>query len=553
MPAYTLNIDDTVTLAETFSTLIPRLAVTDSVRASASSQLRLLRHPLLYVHNDLPPVYGDLEPGDTIYSDHELLPGLQPGVEAWRLVPLFVVSVTDHVKPPKISLKCLDLRLVYCTWWSPLRTDIGMTDDLNGIAIIDQAGGWATSRAQIAYGERPGDDETFQAVAVHTPIIDAFGLLIQGGGDTNLLLNSTFSEGAGDVFASWTKTTSGAAIAVSWGLYTLIDATGFRRACQLATYATGEASYLSQTVAAVGGKILYARVFYKNGGATDDLEIRIQRSDDSRYWRDSDGSWQVAVTSNPITPKTGVVDSLRWISKQLDLTGATTNLTISVGHFSAAYNAGQITQLQGVELIEIADGPFERWRGPLPTKAAAVTRVASYTHIVNDTAVRVLSPTRGLVKLDYTPLWDHSDLADGAIKYISSADFDGASNLEWLRCYYKRIDAATAHWIFENPDSGQAIAVGPLVERDATHNVICRWTSESDDEHGLVGQALEIWIDGVLGATVSVGQVTQNADSACNVYVGSTPNDGAETIADAHFTNVTISDHCPNESELLRY
>jgi hypothetical protein len=306
----------------------------------------------------------------------------------------------------------------------------------------------------------------------------------------------------------------------------------------------------------VDGKV-YVRVFYKNGGATDDLEIRIQRTDDSTYWRDSDGSWQVAVTSNPITPKTGVVDSLRWISKQLDLTGATTNLTISVGHFSAVYNAGQITQLQGVELIEIADGPFERWRSPLPTTTVAVTRVPNYTHIVNDTAVRVLSPTRGFMKLDWTPLWDHEDLVDSQIKYLWVAAFDGVTGIEWLHCSYKRIDSANAEWALQNADGGKSmleVTTGALVERDTTYNVICRWTSESDDEHGVDGQALHIWVDGLLGNVIEPApQATQNADSECDVDLGWNPTDTDETIADAHYTNVTISDHCPNETEILRY
>jgi hypothetical protein len=523
-------------------------------------QLRLLRHPLLYVFSECPPLYGDLEPGDTIYMDHQLLPRIVRGTEPWNLAPLYVVSVTDHVQPAKIELRCLDLRLVYCTWWSPLLTDIGMTDDLNGIPIIDQAGGWTTARAQIAFGERPGNDETFQAVAVNTPVIDGFGLLVQGGGDVNLLLNSAFSEGTGDVFTSWTTTTSGSAIAVSWALYTLIDATGYRRACTLATYATGEASYLSQTVSTVGGKKLYARVFYKNGGAVDDLVIRIQRSDDSTYWRESDGSWQAGAVDNPISPKSGVVGSNRWVSKQLDLSAATTNLTVSVGHFSAVYNGGQITQLQGVELLEMtADtGPYCRWRSPLPTKATAVTRLMDRVRIANDSAVRVLSPQTGFVKLTARLHWSHEDLVDSERKYVWCADFDEGDNTNFFRCFYIRVDETNGAWIFESSDvtafTGAVLltTTGTLPQAEDLLTIIGRWTESN--ELGLVGQALDLWVDEVKGVGVSAAGAPSIL-SSCGVYLGSTPNDGVSLTAgfDSHITDLTIGEHCPTDEELLRY
>jgi len=561
MPTYTSTLTETVEWSDVLDVDRPYLFVTNSVRTSASTTLRFLGKPLRFVSIDLPPAYGQIEPGMTVWAAHDLLPEAPSGTdryETWRLVPLYVLSVEDPIKPAVLKLTCLDLRERYCTWWSPMLTDIGMTDDLNGIAILDRAGGWNTVRDQVAYGVRPPGNDSYQEVLANKPIVDAYGLLIEGGDDENHLLNSTFSEGSGDTFTSWTKTTSGGATGVGWELYTLIDATGFRRAIQLVPTATGEDAYVTQaaTLVGTGSHFMHARVYYKNGGAFDDLGIRIQRSDTSAWWRDSDASWQGATQTNAITPNSGVVASLRWVSKEMDLTGVAATMTVHVGHFSAAYNGTQITQLQGVELIEkpIQAG-YYAYRSPLPTKAAKVTRVMNLTHIVNDSAVRVLSPTRGFVKLSFTPHWSHEDVEDDTQKYLWCADFDGITDTQFLRCLYNRLDSTTAQWQFFNGTDTASLEVtgADLANRDQTYEVVCRWTSEEFNEYGTEGgQVFDIWVDGVRGVPFTNGAAERVADATCNVGIGSSVTLNEEEFADAHFTAITISDHVPTEAEILR-
>ena len=557
MTAYNKTLTETVGAADDVRTQFSYVFVTNSVRTSLSLMLRLLRKPIRYLEIDLPPVHAYVEPGDTVWVSHVLMPWTtEYDGSDWTTYPMLVVSITDSVQPAKVTLKCLDLREIYCTWWSPFKTNIGMTPDLNGIAILDRAGGWYSTRNQLAYGERPGGDNVFQEVLANTQLIDGSGLWVQGGADVNHLLNSTFSEGSGNTFTSWTSTTSGAAIAVEWKLYTLIDAVGFQRSCQLATYNAGESAYLSQTVNTMDNKKLYARVFYKNGGTFDPVVIRIQRSSDSKYWRDSDSTWQVAATDNAITPNTGVVNSLRWVSNQIDLTGVTTNITVSLGIFSSVLNG--ITQLQGCELIEMTTdtGPYCRWRSPLPTKAAAVTRVRDLTYIVNSSAVRILSPDRGFVKVTVTPHWDHDDLVDSEIKYVWCADFDNATNNNYFRFYYQRIDASTGAWYFIQKNGGTAYSVtgANLATRDTAYTVVGRWNSAGNDL-GLLGQFMDVWVNGTKSGTGTGGYPVQSADSVCNVYLGSTlyaAGVSAYTGIDAHLTDLVIGEHCPVDDELLR-
>ncbi|MEY4955962.1 MAG: hypothetical protein RL409_219 [Gemmatimonadota bacterium] len=562
MAAYFQTLDETIQLTETFLTARPYAYVTNSVRTSATTLLRLRRRPTRYVTIDLPPHYGYLEPGDTIWSSHELLPESATGsdrYQTWALVPLHIIEIRDRLSPPQLQLKCVDLREVYCSFWSPFLTDIGMTDDLNGIAILDRAGGWRTVRDGLAYGERPPAWGycAFQEVLAHAPIIDAFGLLIQGGDDRNILLNSVLSEGGpGNTFTNWSSTTSGSAIAVEWPLYTLVDANGFRRSLQFATYNSGENAYISQTVGNAAGayRYLFAKVYYKNGGAYDDMTIRIQRSDTSEYWRDSDSTWQAAAQDNAISPKTGSTEIYyRWLSKLMDLGGATANITVSVGHFACASAIPQISQLQAVELIRVGENrTAEGYRNLLPTKAAETIRVDNNTFITNDSAVRVLSPTRGFVKLNFRPLWGNSDLDDNQIKGIWEAAFDGITDGQGLTCYYIRLGANSGEWRLKNKthNAYASLAVTDVV-RDQDYTIICRWTSDAVDEHNMVGQALDIWVDGVRGTTYP-GAVTQTASAVCDVHIGSYVTALEKNHADGHFTFLTMGLHCPTEAELFR-
>lgn len=562
MTAFTQTLNETIIVGDTFSVLRPYAYVTNSVRSSASTLLRLRRKPVRYVSFDLPPQYGHLEPGDNVWVAHDLVPESPTGLgryDTWRLVPLYVVEVYDPLAPAKLSVKCVDLRDVYASWWSPLQTDIGMTDDLNGIAMLDRAGGWETIRAQVGYGVRPPGDDAYQEVLPNTPIVDAFGLLCQGGGDTNHLLNSTFSEGPrpAATFTSWSYTGTGSATINNWELYTLIDATGFRRAVQITTTNPGEQSYLSQTVNAMQNKSMTVKVWYKDGGANDRMGLRVSRSDTGEYL-DSAGAWQGSTQTIELTPGSGVIDTAFYATPAFDTTaGGAVNITVSVGHFSAVSTVYQISQIQGVELIELPSvgADYVRWRGPLPTKAAAVTRVANVTRIVNDSAVRVLSPTRGFFKVTFVPLFDHLDIADGSSKYIWAADFDETGNSQFLRCFYAAGASTIGAWrlAYDGGFWAELVVTGAdLIQRGVPYEIVCRWTSSSLDEHNQTGQALDIWVNGVKG-TPLLSQVGHSANADCNVYLGCSLNvDSEREYADGHLRFATIDVRCPSEAELLR-
>jgi hypothetical protein len=184
------------------------------------------------------------------------------------------------------------------------------------------------------------------------------------------------------------------------------------------------------------------------------------------------------------------------------------------------------------------------FRSPLPTKAAAVTRVRNVTSIVNDSGVRVLSPTRGFVKLTARPHWSHSDLDDGMVKYAWASEFDGPSGSEYFLLRYERVDASTGEWQFGTSfGSNEAVAEvtgGALPAAETENVIICRWNSPSD-------------VDGVRGTSTVAGLTPPTASAECGVTLG-TLEDQADIHQhfDGYLRQITIGDHCPSEAELLR-
>jgi len=96
--------------------------------------------------------------------------------------------------------------------------------------------------------------------------------------------------------------------------------------------------------------------------------------------------------------------------------------------------------------------------------------------------------------------------------------------------------------------SGAAL---PVAGQDYT--VICRWTSEAENEHDLDGQALDIWVDGVRGVTEENCTTQTIIGDDRTLFIGSTITlSDSYTFWDGRIKNLTIGRHCPSEAELLR-
>jgi hypothetical protein len=519
---------------------------TDPVRVVLSHQLRTLRRPLRRLRVAVPHEFGEVEPGQTVWSSHDLLPW-SPGMRSWEHVPLYCLEVEDHVSPPTRTLTLLDPREQYVNFWSPFAIT-GVDESNTGLAVWHLGGGWSTSRAQVAFAPRPGDG-LYQEVAQDSPLLTKDGLLIQGGSDKNHLLDSTFSQGSSDTFTSWTKTTSGSATITQDVTDYLIDTSGFRRSAKTTTTASGENCYLSQTVSSIAANTkLFVRAWYKNDSGADAYFIQVKRGVDSNYWNGS--TWQAS--AHDLRPTLASTIS-RYTSGQIDVGGSTTDITVYMGHYSAVATGANTGHIYALELQL---GTTFSWcrRDLLPTTTAAVTRVADQTSLNNEADYRIFPASRGFFVLDYSPQWSHSDLANGQYVGILQHAVNGFPSPAGLLCYYYRTDSTSGLWVWRSASFATSSAASTLPQAGTSYRIAARMTSEADDEHDLAGQAFDIWVDGVRGTgSTSATELTPTVPASISlgaVEIEIPPR--TVYYADGHIGNLSISSRCPTDAEMAR-
>jgi hypothetical protein len=528
----------------------PSALYVDPIRQGISHQLRLFRRALRTFKLDVPLTFGAVEPGDWVWSNNPLLPW-SPGLLSWQQVPLYVLNVEDRLSSQNRAITFLDLRDQFASFWSPLQVT-GIDDQNSGLAVWHLGGSWSTTRNQIVYGQRPGDG-LYQEVATDEPLLTKDGLLIQGGGDINYLLNSTFSLGATNVFTSWTQTKSGSATITSDTTDYLIDVAGLQRAVKTTTTAAAENCYISQTVTAFAANTkLYVRAWYRNESGADAYFIRIQRSVDSWYWNDSTPAWQAAVYD--IQPALSAT-ILRFTSKQIDVGAGITNISVTMGHYATVATGANVGHIYAIELQL---GTIASWcrRDLLPTTTVAVTRVTDVTAADNSADFRVWNPSRGYFSVEVSPQWNHQDLADGEDKVVLSGAHDGAVGGAGMHqvLYYHRIDSMTGYWEFQGAQWATYYTGSPTTPAAGVwYKLAGRWTSEAEDEQGLTGQAYSLWVGGTKGGTESTGNTEPGTPTtAAVVYLGNDPTVSGEQEWDGHLKNLTIDSRCPTDAEMAR-
>jgi len=519
----------------------PTGAYIEPNRVVMSHSLRLLSAAQRTVEMEVGPTFGDIEPGSSVWSSHDVLPW-SPGVRSWEQVQLLCYAVRDRFDPPGRVLSLWDLREVQAAFWSPFR--ITAIDDVqSGLALYHRGGGWGTTRAQVAYGQRPGDG-LYQSAASNKPLLTKDGLLIQGGSDVNYLLYSTFSAGS---FTGWTSTVTGSATLTADTADYMVDVAGMQQSCKATTTAAGENCYVSQTVAGFAANTkLFVRCWYKNNSGSDPLFVKITRSVDGWSWNDGAGAWQAAAAYfYPAISGT----LARTVTKQIDVGAAPTSITVFAGFLNGLSTTANTAHIYAIELQL---GTTFAWcrRDLLPTTTVAVTRTVDICGLYNQAVTRIMDASRGYFKVCVTPLWSHEDLPDGGARTLMA---QGP-----MTVYYTRTNSTTGAWVLSN-GSGSAqfatAAVGDwtLPVAGATYTIAGRWTSTAEDEHDVTGQALKIWVDGVAGSTVATGLAEGAIGTDDTITLGNDSTVGPYSVPiDAVITNLVMDLRCPPDDEMAR-
>ena len=504
---------------------------TERFRAMGSAVLRMLRKPFEPTTVITDAEFADISPGDPFVVDHQLGPAagaaqaiaLTPaigwGKQKWSRRDHICFGNTLHPELLEVDVEGWDARAFRARLWAVFKHDLGYSDEAQGMVWLDSGGGRTFTRpAQAGYVLKQSQDILYAQVPADFPKWDTEGLRIEDGGDTNRILNSSFSQGSGTTFTNWTW--SGAGTIVEDLVNFLFDAAGLRRACRLTQGANTTGFMTAAATAATSDAYIRIRAIGRMlAAASAGLgipQVRVSRSSDGKYWNDTTGTWDVATTNNVIAP--GTVGGFDWASKLIPTSGSNT-YTALLGFFGTnGLGTGASVVLQEFEITTGTQAQMVAIRSPLVTTTAAVTRVADSLLAQNNAAARWwdASTRGGTVFVRLKTLWAHSDSADGDYRWML---FMGTIGLKTEFMGYRRVNSGLGEWVFRRRFDGSTVYDAVVQVSGAQFptylsekKVAFRWIGP-DQELGLPAYTLTMFAEGISGSTLGVAQdIATNTD-----------------------------------------
>ncbi len=535
----------------------PISANVEPVRSLLSLYYRLFgRRPPRFVEIDCAPQFAAVEVGDEIEMSHP--DGPAPDGLGWREGPgerrdLVVLTREVNAMTGVVKLRCADMRDNACLFFGSFRTTLGYGPDYQGIPMLHAGGGPLTvARAQTAYIQRPGD-RLFVDAPSDLLKFSADGLAIEGSLDKNWILNSTFSQGSGSTFTSWTNTTGGAGTLTadlgSW----LFDVSGLRRSPKVTVAASGDSAFLDQIVSPGNVTFRVKFRFFADAGPTR-LGIIIRRGSDGKDWNDATATWDPA---NVINFPASAIGLGSFISK-LIAPGSATTIDIFTGFFSVGGGSASGTaHPYSVELLTA--GSLYPGATPVVTTTATVTRVADQVSLPNPLTGRVWLAQTGCFAFGFIPMWNHTDLADAETKVLLSIDYVASSKKD--RVYYERVDGNTGKFHYVRATSGATqpealvqLTTGALPVAGTMFRVGGLWTDgDGEGQLGLGRLKHQLYVfsgDTNVKSTLAVITGTAGLDGTSKLWLGS--DLGATPFSDGFFTFFETCARVPYPEELYR-
>lgn len=405
-------------------------ADSSAVRTVGSTALRLFSRELLTGKITGPAVAADVGIGELFFLEHPR--GRKPGGpgwgrKVWQRRPLFAISKSIDWLTGQTTITWEDPRRRMTRLWIPGLTTVGFSLDGKGLPLLHSGGGGPVcARASVKYVNRPGNppDEVMMGATADILGVGAEGMCVEAPGDTNLVLNSTFSQGTGDAFDAWTGAASGTGTVTAETGRTGIDETGLRRSARVDVGITDASqAYIGADPVAVTSVFRVGIRTYNDYGSGK-LSVIIRRGSDGSDWNDDTGTWDTAPVMNRIGNDAG--GYAQWLSKNID-PEAGENISIFIGYFGEAGTVfagiGFKAVVWSVDLCEFVD----HIGTPLVTTTDPVTRVADVVRIPNNGVTAWWSFERGFSwTLGFMPMWNAADLitgeGGGALRIIKHVD-----------------------------------------------------------------------------------------------------------------------------------
>jgi len=518
----------------------------DGIRTVGSWLLRLFRREPELVEITGPALLGDVNLLESFGLEHPLGPA-PPGLTGWqaalwrRGLPI-VLSKTYDLLESTVRLRCLNPRLFLTRWWSTFLTDLGHSLDGQGIPLLHSGGGGiSVNRDQVGFVERSGNppDGLIMEAPEDRPKYDRRGLLVEGGGAVNKVLNSTFSQGSGNSFDSWTPNQSGTGTVTESLIDYLFDEPGLRRSVRLAVGGTdaSPANIACDPVSLTSG-LFRVRVRTKNMFGSAKLAATIVRASDSFYLDAGTGTWGASPFYNRVGQDASGGGWRDWHSGAQD-TGGTDNITVTVGYFAEAGTQGFIAIGASVEVYE--DAKFIG--SDLPTTDSPVTRLDDEVRIENNGTGRAWDSTFGSFNLTVNPLWSLADLDVEEEKVFWAVKSAGDGDPTYEEVLFRR-DASGGHVIFRRNKAYEARkAFSPVA--GVPFKISGRWVA-TGGELRMPANSHQVAVNNMWGKIATSPGVSLPPESW--ILVGSNGQDWA----DAFLSHPDVSPLVLHDEELAR-
>lgn len=472
------------------------------------------------------------ELGSQLSLSHPDLPstdGRGAGVRAWQRWPVLLVGRDTDEPTGGELLRLRDLRGYLVTFWDVGKTDRNPGDYSDGIASLTSGGGRTFYRASSAWVLTPAG--TIVKITSYIAKREPYGLLIEGQG-ANELLHNAFKDGA---FTGWTASGSGAITSDSSELLFDAATTAIVRSVKLAAAATisTDLQLLSGATGTIPANTKCRVSFWHKDDSGAALRYFVQRNVDSKYWRDSDQSWQVAKTWNPLPVSTS---RARHATKVMDVGTSATTLQVGLG----VPTTGTPNQVNHAYHAQVEKRPFAT--SAIVSTTAVFTREADQDLIQMAAGSEEWPPGFGSARLKVRPLWNAADVL-AELKTLLYAEHD-PSNYDWV--YF---DGPNARWVFERKAGGvvyRAVkSASPVAVTDYT--IGARWTS-SVGELGLPAFTISVFVDGAKGTDATAAALT--TDPTPTLELGSKSGAGQ---ADANLWAIEITQQVLSDPAMARY
>lgn len=455
----------------------------ENAREVGARSLLLGRRPVQTYDLDAGLALADVGPGQIISLSHE--EGDAPdsagwGADPWKRRPLMVLGSTVNPNGMRVELKTLDvMRDAYLrSLWRTGKTKEAFGADQQGTIRLDCGAQSEFLRDSSAFVQN-APDGIWKRAEKNVERVGLDGLRMEPA-RVNAQPYSSFRDGYASGGFYTVALGTGAAVADDTDILWFDTKEGIRYSLRITDGTTATTVTGTNTAAglyAANAKIVVSVYHIESAVDTNFLTLRIIRSVDGFFWRDSDSTWQAGTTNNQLTSS---ATKAIWRSKVIDVGAGATGLKLV--YRTNGLSPGKKTWIfHGQHELGVwPSSPIET------VDATPVTRAAESLRIYTSNPPHVVPLAPGCAWFDFIADWASGDLTASPILLTLA---HGGS--DYFRVEYHQ---ATGAFRFVVSVAGAVTAATrtQAVVAGTKYRIAIRWCS-AQGEWGNPAYTISIW------------------------------------------------------------